>query len=92
MNEQVVDLLSADHYRFWCLFLGMDIGCTKRLWSSSCLVMSLKDLVFQYAKAGDLPELERLVLVMGADPDMKVITWLQRHKFPLFPTIAITND
>ena len=34
-------------------------------------IMSLRDLVFKAAKLGDVEEMERLIVVMGADPDIK---------------------
>ena len=40
-------------------------------------IMSLRDLVFKAAKLGDVEEMERLIVVMGADPDIKAALGLE---------------
>ena len=39
--------------------------------------MSLRDLVFKAAKLGDVEEMERLIVMMGADPDIKAALRLE---------------
>ena len=57
-------------------------------------IMSLRDLVFKAAKLGDVEEMERLIVVMGADPDIKeaLKTWVKNSAIGSPESIIPSNS